>query len=121
MVLTTDGVQYVHIVDEKVNGEVFLTFVRKYFSSAIQSVGAIVKFLPSYSPDMNPIEEFFSEEKHYLKANSDVYQATASPKQIILSTLIIVSVSKLHQIESRWLLLNTQYCMINLKSKSVGL
>ena len=56
----------------------------------IESVGAIVRFLPPYSPDMNPIEEVFSEVKQYLKANSDVYQATAS-EQIILSAFVSVS------------------------------
>ena len=114
-ILTTDGVEYVHIVDEKVDGEVFLTFVRKYLLpllmpfngsncksvvvldhvspviQTIESVGAIVRFLPPYSPDMNPIEEVFSEVKQYLKANSDVYQATASPEQIILSAFVSVS------------------------------
>ncbi len=36
---------------------------------AIQSVGALVHFLPPYSPDLNPIEEAFSKVKGYLKAN----------------------------------------------------
>ena len=48
----------------------------------IESVGAIVRFLPPYSPDMNPIEEVFSEVKQYLQANGSVFQATTTPEQI---------------------------------------
>lgn len=36
---------------------------------AIRSMGALLHFLPPYSPDMNPIEEAFSKVKGYLKAN----------------------------------------------------
>ena len=35
----------------------------------IQSVGAIVHFLPPYSPDLNPIEELFSKVKTCLREN----------------------------------------------------
>ena len=35
----------------------------------IQSVGAIVHFLPPYSPDLNPIEEMFSKVKTCLREN----------------------------------------------------
>ena len=41
----------------------------------IESIGALVIFLPPYSPDMNPIEEMFSCVK-YLKANEAVLQVT---------------------------------------------
>ena len=34
----------------------------------IQEVGAIVHFLPPYSPDYNPIEEAFSKVKAEMKA-----------------------------------------------------
>ena len=89
-ILSTEGIEDVYITDEKVNGDVFLYFVRKYLLhllmpfdgynhksvvvldnasihhvdrviETIQSVGAIVRFLPPYSPDMNPIEEVFAE------------------------------------------------------------
>jgi len=36
----------------------------------LTSVGVLVKFLPLYSPDINPIEEVFAEVKHYLQANN---------------------------------------------------
>lgn len=36
---------------------------------AINAVGALVRFLPPYSPDLNPIEYVFGELKQYLQAN----------------------------------------------------
>lgn len=36
---------------------------------ALQSVGADIKYLPPYSPDMNPIEMAFSKIKAFLKAS----------------------------------------------------
>ena len=32
-------------------------------------------FLPSYSPDLNPVEEFFSKLKHYLRKDDDIIEA----------------------------------------------
>ncbi len=34
---------------------------------AIRAVGAKLLFLPKYSPDLNPIEQFFSKLKHWLR------------------------------------------------------
>jgi len=42
----------------------------------IESTGALVIFLPPYSPDFNPVEEAFAKVKAYLKANEMVVQAT---------------------------------------------
>ena len=39
----------------------------------IQNAGAIVQFLPPYSPDFNPIEEAFSKVKSVLKATEDLW------------------------------------------------
>lgn len=36
--------------------------------SMITSMGALVNYLPPYSPDLNPIEECFSEVKACLKS-----------------------------------------------------
>jgi len=36
----------------------------------ITATGALVKFLPPYSPDLNPIEEVFAEVKHYMEAKN---------------------------------------------------
>ena len=40
----------------------------------IQRTGALVYFLPPYSPDLNPIEETFSKVKSILKATEDLWQ-----------------------------------------------
>ena len=42
----------------------------------IESVGALVHFLPPYSPDFNPIEELFSKIKYLLKENDAAIQAS---------------------------------------------
>lgn len=36
---------------------------------SLQAVGADIKYLPPYSPDMNPIEMAFSKIKSFLKSN----------------------------------------------------
>ena len=41
--------------------------------SMITEIGALVHFLPPYSPDMNPIEECFSKVKSQLK-NMETFQ-----------------------------------------------
>ena len=39
---------------------------------AIRAVGAKLFYLPKYSPDLNPIEQFFAKFKHWLrKAHSE--------------------------------------------------
>lgn len=40
----------------------------------VEEVGAIVIFLPPYSPDIMPIEECFSNVKGYLRANDPLIQ-----------------------------------------------
>jgi putative transposase len=39
----------------------------KAVRQAIRNAGAKLIFLPKYSPDLNPIEEFFSKIKHWLR------------------------------------------------------
>ena len=46
--------------------------------------GAKLLFLPPYSPDLNPLEEVFSEVKGIMKKNSALFQTTNSPR-ILLS------------------------------------
>ncbi len=40
----------------------------------IQHTGALVQFLPPYSPDMNPIEHTFAQLKSVLKANEETWE-----------------------------------------------
>ena len=45
--------------------------------------GALIRFLPPYSPDLNPIEEVFAKVKHYLRQNDSVLQAVRDPSPLI--------------------------------------
>ena len=121
-ILSTDGIEDVLIVDESVDGEKFLLFVRKCLlpilmpfnghnpksvvvldnasihhtaavEETIRSVGAIVRFLPPYSPDMNPLEEVFAEVKKFLAANDPILQSTQSPSTIINHAFLSVSMT----------------------------
>lgn len=58
----------------------------------ILSIGALVRFLPAYSPDMNPIEEVFSYVKQYTQANGNLFQAM-SLHTIILMAFASISVA----------------------------
>ena len=46
----------------------------------IRGVGAMVLFLPPYSPDLNPVEEVFAEVKHSIRLNDTAFQSTANPR-----------------------------------------
>ena len=43
---------------------------------ATDDIGAIVHFLPPYSPDLSPIEELFSKVKYNMKSFEGVMQET---------------------------------------------
>ena len=45
----------------------------------IYDSGVIIRFLPPYSPDLNPIEEVFSKVKHYSRQNDVVLQSVRVP------------------------------------------
>ena len=93
-IMSTDGVEDIYIHEGSVNGEIFLDFIRKCLlpllmpfngsnpnsivildnasvhkceeaAEMINGVGALLCFLPPYSPDLTPIEELFAEVKGY--------------------------------------------------------
>ncbi len=98
-------------LDGPINGETFQLYVEKVLvptlrsgdivimdnlgshkghaiRKAIRAVGARLLFLPKYSPDLNPIEQFFAKLKHWLRKAAartpdDVCNAIAA----ILSTV----------------------------------
>ena len=78
------------VTDEPMNGPLFLAYVREFLCptlepgdvviadnlsshkvagvrQAIESVGATIRYLPPYSPDLNPIEKMFSKLKAMLR------------------------------------------------------
>ena len=88
--LRFDGRTVDMIVDSATDGPVFLTYVEKILAptlkandivvmdnlaphkmaavaAAIKATGAEVRFLPPYSPDLNPIEKMWSKVKAYLR------------------------------------------------------
>jgi transposase len=89
--LGIDGVRCSTVVDGAVNADVFEAFVEKVLvpqlrrgdvvvmdnlsshkrartRKLIESVGAELRFLPPYSPDLNPIEQIFSKVKQLLRS-----------------------------------------------------
>ncbi len=98
-----DGMLDVYTTDGSVDGEKFCTFVERnllpqllpfdgtnprsvvimdnasihHVDDAVKLIedsGALINFLPPYSPDLNPMEEAFSKLKYFLKANDPFVQ-----------------------------------------------
>ena len=88
--LRKDAVTAPFVYDGPINGESFRTYVEtqlvanlkpgdivvmdnlgshkgKLVRKAIREAGAKLLFLPKYSPDLNPIEQFFAKLKHWLR------------------------------------------------------
>jgi transposase len=82
------------VVDGPMNGEIFLAYVEQCLApmlkrndivvmdnlpahkvpgvqDAIEAAGAMVRYLPQYSPDLNPIEMPFSKVKAFLRKFSE--------------------------------------------------
>ena len=107
--MSVDGLEDVYVTEGNVNGESFLDYVRRsllptlmpfngvnpksvvimdnasihHVQEVVSTMGALVKFLPPYSPDLNPIEEVFSEVKHWIKSNAVVFQCTQNPRALL--------------------------------------
>ncbi len=57
----------------------------------IQSVGALIIFLPPYSPHLMPIEECFSKVKLFLKEHEAVAQSTRDVKLLITAAFASIT------------------------------
>ena len=91
MGLRSDGLVAPMVIDGSVNGEIFLDWVEKYLcaelrpndivildnlpahkvdgvAEAIKAVKAKIRYLPPYSPDLNPIEQLFSKIKSMFRS-----------------------------------------------------
>lgn len=49
----------------------------------IEGAGALLFYLPPYSPDLNTIEEAFSKVKHYIRMNDVVMETLDDPEPLI--------------------------------------
>ena len=111
-ILTYRGMEDVYIVEGNVNSDIFINFIQRCLlpilhpfdggdnpcsvvvldnasihhvetaTRLITAAGASVRFLPPYSPDLNPIEEAFSQVKSFLRDNEQSYQATSTPRTL---------------------------------------
>uniref|UniRef100_A0A1X7TP93 Tc1-like transposase DDE domain-containing protein n=1 Tax=Amphimedon queenslandica TaxID=400682 RepID=A0A1X7TP93_AMPQE len=57
----------------------------------INNAGALVRYLPPYSPDFNPLEEVFAKVKAYLRACDVAYRSTSIPEILIASAICSVT------------------------------
>lgn len=88
--LRNNGITAPFVLDGAMNGETFLAYVEQCLvptlkrkdivmmdnlsahkasgiREAIEAAGATLRYLPQYSPDLNPIEMFFSKLKAFLR------------------------------------------------------
>ena len=121
-VLSTRGIEDSYIVESSVNADTFLKFIERSLLPIIQpfdgenprsivvldnasihhvelvtdlisTAGALVRFLPPYSPDLNPIEEAFSKVKAYLRDNETSYQCTRNPRLFVAEAFSTITQS----------------------------
>ena len=62
----------------------------------INSVGALVLFLPPYSPDLMPIELCFSKVKYFLREHEQIAQSIHDIKILILAAFASITLSDCH-------------------------
>jgi len=102
--LRSKGVIAPCVLDGAMTGEVFRTYVEQMLApnlrrgdvvvmdnlpahkvagvrEAIQAAGASLMYLPSYSPDLNPIEQFFAKLKALLR------KAAARTRDVLWDTI----------------------------------
>ena len=112
--LRHDRVEAPWLIDGPINGERFHLYVErvlvptlrpgdlvimdnlgshksKAVRAAIRAAGARLFFLPKYSPDLNPIEQFFAKFKHWLRkaagrTTDAVYEAIGPILDSVTST-----------------------------------
>ena len=52
----------------------------------IYGAGALVRYLPPYSPDFNPIEGSYHQAKHFIRENDIAFRGCLQPHAFILHT-----------------------------------
>ena len=124
-IMSTSALLDCYVVEDSVNGDVFYDFVQKSLLplllpfngvnpnsivimdncsihclddiiQLIYSVGALVLFLPPYSPDLNPIEHCFSKVKSFLLANEATAQTVQDIKLLIIAAFASITCHDCH-------------------------
>ena len=120
-VMSLEGIHDVYLAEGTVNGEKFEEFVRTTLLPILQpfnwinplsvviidnaaihhvqgvidlienQAGAKLVFLPPYSPDLNPIEEVFSQVKSIMKQNDSLFQVSSSPRTLLCMAFAAVT------------------------------
>ena len=54
----------------------------------IYGAGALLRFLPPYSPDFNPIEGSYNEAKDFVRENDVAYRCCTQPRVFILHAFL---------------------------------
>lgn len=123
-IMSLEGIHDVCLLEDSVNGDKFADFIKNNLLPILQpfngvnpfsvvimdnaaihhvdsvtdlienQAGAHLLFLPPYSPDLNPIEEVFSQVKAIMKKNDTLFQVTTIPR--VLLTLAFGMVTKEH-------------------------
>ena len=91
--LRAEGIAAPLVFDGAINGESFLAYVRQFLApalrpgdvpvmdnlpshkvagvrEAVEAAGATLRYLPPYSPDLNPIEQVFAKRKALLRSEA---------------------------------------------------
>ena len=109
--LRSDRIEAPWLLDGPINGESFRVYVEEVLAptlkpgdivvmdnlgshkgkavrQAIRAAGAKLLFLPKYSPDLNPIEQFFAKLKHHMREAAErTYDALCQAIGKILPTV----------------------------------
>ena len=110
--ISVRGVQDVVLAEGSVNGEVFADFIKDSLVPILQpfnccnpdsivvmdnasihhvdevaeliiQTGGLLHFLPPYSPDLNPVEQVFSNVKAIMKENDQLFQVFSEPRVLL--------------------------------------
>ncbi len=117
-IMSQRGLEDIDVYEGTINGNIFCDFIRRCLvpilqpfngsnprciivmdNAAIHHVEDVIstiqvlllRFLPPYSPDYNPLEESFSKVKAFLKANQVAYDTTLSPQLLITMAFSTIS------------------------------
>ena len=112
-VMSTQGIHDICLIEGSVNGKVFESFLRSNLLPILQpfnwvnplsvvimdnasihhiegakqliedQAGARLLFLPPYSPDLNPLEEVFSQIKSIMKKNDTLFRVCSAPRALL--------------------------------------